>query len=142
MILDIARVNAWRGKYCNLTVCRHLSSISLSPNISSTVRTFAIEALASIIVSEMSPEAASSSPYTNKVARVVTGVEDLFKTRRYGSSESLPLPSDVEDLEEEPQVEEGSLFEPLMDIVTSSDQEISAAGLQSLQSILEKVRSK
>ncbi|GMH79073.1 hypothetical protein TrST_g1190 [Triparma strigata] len=137
MVLDIARVNAWRGKFCNLAVCRHLSSISLSPNINSTVRTFAIEALASIIVSEASSEPPSSSPYKNKAARVVTGVEDLFRTRRYGSSESLPQVSDV--VEEEPQVEEGSLFEPLMDIVTASDQSISAAGLQSLQSILEKI---
>ena len=76
-------------------------------------------------------------------ARVVSGVEDLFLTKRLGSSEALP-PAGLEARADGGKGDGGgstapNLFEPLLELLKAEDPELVEEGITNLQSILEKI---
>ena len=131
-MVDVARVNEWRGEVCGGFVCGHLSEVARGGH---GVRSFAISALSSLIVGESGEGGGGAT-----LARDVTGVEDLFRARRYGSSESLP-PADPEQLEDGGGESKtaANLFEPLLELLKTDDPDLVEEGILNLQGVLEKI---
>ena len=115
-------------------VCDHLSRVARE---NPAVRTFALSALSSLIVGEAVP-----GGFARGDARVVSGFEDLFLTKRLGSSESPPPAGLTEaraDGGDGGDSNAPNLFKPLLELLNAEDTALVEEGITNLQSILEKI---
>ena len=109
-------------------------------NGNADVRVFAIDLLASMILEDFEVPSddvtASSFSFSNKTARAVRGVEDLFRTSSV-DNESAADVTNASDASR-PSINNFNAFGPLMDAIANTPhRDASEAGLLAVQSILE-----
>ena len=137
VLLDVARVNFFRGASSRVrkTVLEYLSEVSKTSKTSS-VREFAVEALASMIMSDLERTSVEGGGegmnFANKAARTIGGVEDLFRTQNDGEGGLGVVEAKAEEFSNV------DLLAPLMETITlASSPDSAEAGLVALQNILE-----